>query len=137
MIKEYFIDLALEPVSCPRPRISKWGVYYPSIYKQFQKQTKEELLKYKDALESNDAPMHIVFTFVFKRPKYMYNKKYSSSRIIHTKKPDLDNLVKAVNDALQSSGIIKDDSQIYAFTAMKYYAAIDESESIQITIQKG
>jgi crossover junction endodeoxyribonuclease RusA len=137
-IIEHIIDIPMEPVACPRPRVSKFGAYYPKKYKDFQKQTKAYLKTLDESyFQAASKPVHIVYTFIFARPKYMTAKKYPSGRILHNKRPDLDNLVKAINDAIQSAGIIDDDSQIYSFGAHKYYAAKDEQSSIMLTIQKG
>ena len=57
--------------------------------------------------------------FVMKRPKYMSAKKYSKQRIFHDKRPDLDNLIKAVCDAL-----CEEDKYIYRITASKHWCDV-------------
>ena len=139
-IIEHTLQIPLQPVACPRPRVSKFGTYYPKAYKDFQRAVK---LYFKTHVEDSSIfdkstePIHITYTFVFNRPQYMKAKKYPCGRIIHTKRPDLDNLVKAMNDVIQAAGIINDDSQIYSMGAHKYYASIEEQASITLQIQKG
>jgi Holliday junction resolvase RusA-like endonuclease len=41
----------------------------------------------------------------------------------HGKKPDVDNLLKAVMDAMTTAEVWKDDALVYATEAGKWYAA--------------
>jgi Holliday junction resolvase RusA-like endonuclease len=41
----------------------------------------------------------------------------------HTKKPDVDNLLKAVMDSMTAAGVWKDDALVYTTEAGKWYAA--------------
>lgn len=136
---EIIITLPLQPVACPRPRVSKFGTYYPKTYKEYLKRASAfinlEYQKHIGVLQ--DEMLEIDCTFVFNRPNYMYAKKYAAGRIPHTKRPDVDNLVKATNDVLQATNIIKDDSQIYYLSCRKYYSAKEEGPSITIQIKKG
>ena len=133
------ISLPLQPTACPRPRVSKFGTYYPKTYKDFVKRASGFI----EAVHSNqigllqDEPLEIECIFIFNRPDYMHTKKYPAERVAHTKRPDVDNLVKAINDVLQATGVIKDDSQIYYLSCKKYYSAKDEGPSINIEIKKG
>lgn len=138
-MKVIHISIPVEPTACPRPRVSKFGTYYPKTYTEYQKKASSWLHNNisDDVFDATEAPLEITYTFVHSRPKYMSTKKYSADRLLHTKRPDVDNLIKSVNDTLQSTGIIKDDSQIYSCTGIKYYAAVAETPAIHITIKKG
>ena len=133
------LSLPLQPVACPRPRVAKFGTYYPKTYSQYLKRAYAYIESvYEDKIGLlQDEPLKIACTFVFNRPDYMQAKKYPASRIPHTKRPDVDNLVKGINDILQATGIIKDDSRIYNLTCKKYYSAKEEGPSINIEIRKG
>lgn len=62
-----------------------------------------------------DSPIYLQIHFFLPRPKSL------PKRIIyHTRKPDLDNLVKAVKDALRGLAY-RDDSQIVRMEAWKGY----------------
>tara|TARA_R100000734_G_C3318020_1_gene111727 strand:+ start:2100 stop:2384 length:285 start_codon:yes stop_codon:yes gene_type:complete len=70
--------------------------------------------------------LHVELTFVVKRPK----KMRKGDRIIHSKRPDLDNMVKAVLDALP----IPDDAVVCSITAKKFYAATGEDPQIEVLV---
>lgn len=133
------ISLPLQPTACPRPRVSKFGTYYPKTYKDFVKRASSFIeAVYADQIGLlQEEPLEIECIFIFNRPDYMHAKKYPAERVAHTKRPDVDNLVKAINDVLQATGVIKDDSQIYYLSCRKYYSAKEEGPSINIEIKKG
>lgn len=112
------IELPLEPTSCPRPKVTKYGTYYPKKYRDFKRKAQFELAGLKPTNK-------IEICFVIKRPKNMKR----GDRVAHTKKPDLDNLCKAIFDALPF-----DDKIIHSLRAFKVYAATDEQPSIVITV---
>ena len=117
--------LMIEPRACPRPRVSRGGgVYYPKKYQEWVKECSELLEK----IELPEPPLHIEITFVFHRvqrlPRY-------GGRVIHDKRPDLDNCVKSLLDALP----IEDDKIISSLRAVKYYAAFDEKPHIELRVQ--
>jgi Holliday junction resolvase RusA-like endonuclease len=71
------------------------------------------------------GPVSLVLVCSMPRPKYI-----KKDAIWHTKKPDIDNLAKAVMDAL--NGIVwKDDSQICELSAVKIY---DVTPGIQLEV---
>lgn len=133
------LSIPLQPVACPRPKVSKFGTYYPKTYKDFVKRASAVLTSvYPEHVGfSKNDKLEIHCDFIFNRPDYMYAKKYPNDKIPHTKRPDVDNLAKAINDVLQATNIIKDDSLIYMLSCTKYYAAREEGPSITIQIKKG
>lgn len=52
-----------------------------------------------------------------------------------TTKPDLDKLVRAVNDALVDGGALQDDSQIVTLHVYKHYADTDEAPGVFINLE--
>lgn len=117
--------LPIEPVACPRPRVARNGrVYYPKKYQDWIKEAKIHL---KDMILPKGA-IHVEIIFVFHRPKRL--KRYGD-RVIHDKRPDLDNCVKALLDALP----MDDDCRVSSIRARKYYAAWDELPNIEIYVE--
>ena len=112
------IELPHAPTPCPRPRVTKYGTFYPKKYTDFKRKVSFALGNIKETHEMQ-------ICFVIKRPKNM--KK--GGRVAHRKKPDLDNLCKAIFDCLPF-----DDKIIHSLRAFKVYAAHDEEPHIIITI---
>lgn len=73
--------------------------------------------------------------FVMPRPKGMIWKKRLMPREAHQKKPDIDNLLKCVMDALKDL-CWRDDSQVSAVTACKVIASGDEMPHVVVSIKE-
>ncbi len=100
------------PMACPRPRFTKFGrPYMPKKYMDWKK----NLAKMMESLpiDGLDGPIKITLEFHF----FSENKPWG----IHQQKPDVDNLIKAVLDSAQDSGLILDDDHVYSVTASKYW----------------
>ena len=113
----------IPPIACPRPRVTRQGrTYYPMNYKIWIKDMRERL----SDMHIPEGALHVDLVFVVKRPKRLMK----GERVIHSKRPDLDNMIKAVLDALP----IKDDAVVCSLSASKYYAASDEEPSIELHV---
>ena len=81
-------------------------------------------------------PIEIDLKFFMKRPKNHYGtgrnagKLKPNAPVLHSKKPDIDNLIKFVFDCLNGQ-VWKDDALIYYVSALKMYA---ETPRTEITI---
>ena len=65
--------------------------------------------------------MEIIFYFPVPKSTSKKNKELMlQGKIMHTKRPDIDNCIKSVTDALNNIAY-KDDGQICAITAVKCY----------------
>lgn len=82
-------------------------------------------------LSPTDEPVVIELLFSLPRPKSLRKKT-----ILHTKRPDLDKLVRAGLDAL-TNVLFLDDSQVYKLTAEKQYALAGEKIGARITLRMG
>lgn len=82
----------------------------------------------------HDGPVRLFATFVFPRPKALRWKTKPMPVAKQTSKPDIDNLVKALTDALNGL-VFVDDARIYAVTAMKLVAAGDEQPRCEVRIE--
>lgn len=75
---------------------------------------KENLEAANVSCQALEAPVSLEVVFWLPRPKSVKRKFY-------TTKPDLDKLIRAINDAATDAGVIKDDSQVVEIVAMKFY----------------
>jgi Holliday junction resolvase RusA-like endonuclease len=79
-----------------------------------------------------DGPIELVLLFRMPRPKKLVGKTIDARHIV---RPDVDNTVKAVLDALTKAGAWKDDSQVWRLTAEKKYALGPGEEGVYIQIE--
>lgn len=77
------------------------------------------------------TPVIIEYKFAFPfpkgTPKRVLTEYKESGNIYRAKRPDIDNLQKAINDALNGT-VILDDSQIVGVTAYKFYSDTPRTE---------
>lgn len=128
-----FADIQVEPQGKARPRFTKKGrAYTPQQTKDY-----EDLIKYEFIRQCGnnptDKPVSLSVTAYFKIPKgtsKIKSKKMASGLIKPTKKPDADNIIKAVADALNGIAYL-DDKQIVECSCYKKY---DFAGSVEITV---
>lgn len=107
---QYQFDI--DPVPCARPRVTRRGVYYPERYRQFKQGL--SLLGFGFAFKPG-SEIEIKFHIPVKNKK-LWNQA-------HTKKPDIDNLIKGVLDALY-----EDDGMVHTVKASKFYSELGRIE---------
>jgi len=112
------------------------GVYDPGTANDWKTVVRNAALKVWDQ-KTIDEPVSVALHFSLPRPQSHYKKngllKPDAERWV-TKKPDLDNLEKAVLDALTDIGLWRDDSLVVYVTKSKVYAAGPESQGCTVTI---
>ena len=80
-----------------------------------------------------EGPIMLGIMFIMPRPKSMMHKKKPMPKLWHTSKPDLDNLTKAVKDAL--TGLIwRDDSQVCWSNPQKLVAGGFEQPCVKVRV---
>lgn len=81
-------------------------------------------------------PLRLSVQFVFARPQRLRRKCDPAGRILMAAKPDIDNLLKAVLDAL--NGVVyADDRQVGQLCDLsKWYAAVDEAPSTTVLVER-
>jgi Holliday junction resolvase RusA-like endonuclease len=122
------------PRAQPRPRKGKYGNFYsnsPSV-RTWKNEIIAAFLPYRHHQPINEA-IHLRVDFFMPIPKSI---KIKEGQIIpHTKKPDADNLLKAVQDAMSQAGVWEDDSLVFWPEAPKWYAL--GKMGAQITVETG
>jgi Holliday junction resolvase RusA-like endonuclease len=119
------INIPGVPIAKKRPRFARRGGFVTTYNPQESEEGKWITLAMSQIKEKKPAHIPIVLNIIFVMPipKSTSKKKADLMRegvIFHTKKPDLDNLIKFVKDCL--NGIAwHDDSQVYKIWAEKRY----------------
>lgn len=81
-----------------------------------------------------DGPLTLGVEFHLPRPKRLLKKKSPTGEIPHLAKPDLDNLIKGLKDALK--GVLwSDDALVYKYDDCgKYYCAKGGQPRVELTL---
>lgn len=118
------------PVAKGRPRVGKFGTYTPEKTVNYENLVKMSYIEAysKEPLLEND--LEVTINFYFSIPKSTSKKKRElmlNGKIMHNKRPDIDNCIKSITDALNEIAY-KDDNQIVKIQASKYYS--DEPKTV-------
>ena len=119
------------PKAQPRARASARGhIYNPDTADAWKEEIKAAFLPVLKPTIT--GPVNLQVCFHLPKPKAMTDS--GENLIPHTKKPDTDNLLKAVMDAMTDVKVWKDDAQVYRTEAGKYYAVKKTGASIIVEI---
>lgn len=118
------VEFHLEPVVCPRPRVSKYGAYYPPKYKKFREDM-DGLIKAACLPSCVKGPVVVTLEFVCSSPKNPANP-YPVG--------DIDNYIKAILDNIQGKAFFADDKQVTKCLATKRYTRAGEEAHIKIEV---
>lgn len=106
-----------------RPRFARMGGFVKAYDPKGSREYKQTLAAQIAAQNPEYIPegaISLECEFIFARPKSLPKKV-----VDHTRKPDLDNIIKALKDAM--TGIVwKDDAQIVSLTARKEYGDVPQ-----------
>lgn len=121
------MTFSIQPVAKARARVTSRGAFTPRATAEFERSIR--LLARMRAPKTPIAcPLRIAIVFWLPKPK---RTKHHCPAV----RPDLDNYLKAVMDAL--NGIVwVDDGQICEITAGKYYCESGKSGSIFIQVSE-
>lgn len=117
------------PVAKARPRVLRNGIVYtPKTTKEYESRILASWAEQSGnkVPEGGVAKMSITFNFGVLKSASQRERKELLGRP-YDKRPDIDNLVKAVMDALNGYAFT-DDSCIYLLTAHKQYSAEESTE---------
>ena len=115
-----------QPCVASRPRVTRWGTYYPKKYKDW-------MAEIHDLLPSQDKkfqePSHVYVRLVFVVSKAKTSK-------LTRPHGDIDNFCKAILDALTKRGFWYDDVDITELKATKRYAVEGEEPHTSVQIKR-
>lgn len=120
-VQEIFFPF--EPVAKGRPRFTRTGhAYTPKKTADYEKAIKEHYQAEHGELFVGSIEIKLVFQMPVPKgyPKRV-KQQIEEGTIKHTKKPDVDNLAKAILDALNEVAFT-DDSHITKLTLIKRYS---------------
>lgn len=115
------------PIPAARPRVTQRVTYNP---KQREQIKTTYVIKKQYTQSPLTTPLEVTFLFFMPMPKRMsLKKKEALLGAPHTKKPDLDNLIKFYLDSM--NGVVyNDDKQIYEINSCKVYSERPRTEII-------
>jgi len=112
-----------DPVPQPRPRVSTAGgfarAYVPKTHAIHGYRQAVALAARAAGLTKTGEPLNVVIDAVFERPKSHMNKAGVKSTAPTLPRPDVDNIAKAVLDALQD--VMGDDTNVSRLVVEKSY----------------
>ena len=134
-----------DPVGKARPRVYQGRAITPAKTRHYEEWIR---ISYQIALQEqgetiesvfleSDIPVEITIKALFPIPKSYSKKKQKAilqGKLKPTKKPDIDNITKAILDALNGLAF-HDDSQIVKLNVVKDYAS-GEKGSVEVLIDK-
>lgn len=115
------ITLDLAPMPCPRPRIATRGkfahAYYPASYKTWKTAARDAVFaQLPHGFSPYDTAVVVSAVFNVKRPK---------STKLEAPKPDIDNYLKSLLDAMTDACVWTDDKHVVTVSATKRWADED------------
>lgn len=120
--------IEIEPVPALRPRVTSRGTFTPDKYLSFKHEFRMLARKFAPK-ELMTGPIYMEIDFILIPAKSVKQKK----RPHPEKKPDLDNLIKAVKDSMQD--FWKDDAQVCEIHARKVYSWVDRRPGIRVMVE--
>lgn len=120
------ITLSGNPVPAARPKVSRFGTYYPKTYRQFRTAMDLLLRIMFKKREPMAGPIEVNLAVYVKKPK--------TTKLVYPM-GDIDNYAKAYFDALNGYAW-HDDRQIIKMTATKEFAPDDTDGWADITIKQ-
>ena len=130
------------PVAQPRQRHTRTGHNYtPSThpvqgFKYAIANAVRVLIETRhETLPWSSGPIYLIYKLLFPRPRALQWKKKPQLPLYHTQRPDLDNVAKAIKDAL--TGIVwVDDAQVALLSGCKWICGDEETPGVQLWISQ-
>ena len=124
-----------DPKPQGRPRFFRRGAFVGTYDPKDSASFKQKVGFYavEAGMTLSDGPLALSAKFYIKRPKNRCRSKDDRGAIVCSKRPDLDNLVKAILDGLNGIAF-KDDGQVCVMELRKFYHEVDKAQRTEIEI---
>jgi len=139
-INKIEFEVVGQPVGKARPRFTKFGhVYTPAKTKDYEARLTAAAWSAMKAkkLEKTEKAVHLEVEAHMEIPSSWSKVKTLEAQfgaIRPTTKPDIDNILKCVGDAIEKAGVVENDKQIYSVKATKKYADTETGAKIYISV---
>lgn len=117
-------SVPLRAVGKARPRVTRHGVFTPAATKGFESAVAWAAKAAMGGQQPLDGPVALSVRIALKRPKS------ARKRAAPTTKPDIDNVAKAILDALNGIAFV-DDARVTRLCISKIY---DDADSVRVVI---
>ena len=105
------------------PKLMPWRKAMDTVFQIARKQTGHQTV---------DGPCKLQVTFFM--PPLKEHEKPGKGRFWAQTSLDLDKLIRAVNDSLQKSGVITNDSRVCAIISYKRFASITDTPGVHVVL---
>jgi Holliday junction resolvase RusA-like endonuclease len=134
----FTLSIPGDPVGKGRPRMAVVAghamAYTPKPTAQWEGMA-ASLARAKWHREPLDEAVAVLVLAVASRPKRLLRKRDPDGRMWRTSKPDIDNVAKAVLDALVKAGVIRDDTLVVSLSAQSLYASRVEGPCVELVLR--
>ena len=137
MIRTATIYAQGDPAPQPRPRMTRTGRAYNPPTADAWKACVRAAWSLSGEEAFGDGALRLRLEFVLSRPKGQWTTKgdlRTAAPATHRSKPDVDNLAKAVMDALENAGAFANDCAVQDLRTSKRYGAHCETPGCRITL---
>ena len=129
----YQLFVSGTPKAQPRPRMTAKGhVYNPSSADAWKEEIMASFAGIRRHRPIITEPVRLKVTFFMPAPKGMKIESRDKCYVPHSKKPDTDNLLKAVMDSLTDIKVWADDALVFWTEAVKWCVTKDTGAQIII-----
>jgi Holliday junction resolvase RusA-like endonuclease len=131
------VEVPGQPVGKGRPRFTRKGHVYSSAKTVKWERKAAEIFKadyQKRRSQTYKGAASLEVEAVAQRPKGKTRKRDPNGRIWRTVKPDGDNVLKIVADAIEKARVIENDKQIVEWSLRSYYGGKTEEPSVIVRL---